>query len=155
MGKARLTMEDYVKMANSKGLVFTGRVAPSSVNTTTRWQCRLTGVEMNKKYTSVKQSEFGSTYQRTYHESLEKYEELADRLGITFMYEPGHESKLPSNKTKFQLFPPTTKDISYWKGPSGEVVAATYHQLAYGDKIPNHIANALGIDPHTGRQGAA
>lgn len=151
MSKARLTYKDYTNMAAEKGLVFVGRVAPDSVNTTTRWQCRLTGEIMAKKYTSVKQAAYGSTYQRTYKESLKRYRKLAKKLGIEFLYEPGHESKRPSEKTKFQLFPKTTKDISYWKGPSGKIVEATYHQLAYGNKIPNEVADALGISPYTGR----
>lgn len=152
MSKARLTMQDYVDMADEKGLVFTGRVAPASVNTTTRWQCRLTGDVMNKKYTSVKQAEFGSTYQRTYYESLANYKALAERLGIEFLYEEGHEARLPSKKNRYQLFPKTTKDISYWRGPSGRIVEATYHQLAYGEKIPNAVADGLGISPYTGRE---
>jgi len=152
MGKARLTMQDYVEMANSRGLIFTGRVAPASVNTTTRWQCRLTGKTMNKKYTSVKQSEWGSIYQRSYDDSLQAYKDLATRLGIEFVYEEGHESKAPSAKKATQLFPATTKDLSFWRGPSGRIVAATYHQLAYGDKIPAHVAKALGVSPQTGRE---
>jgi hypothetical protein len=148
----RLTMQDYVNVANERGLVFVGRVAPPNLNTTTRWQCRLTGKILNKKYSSVKVNPFGSTYQRRYYDTLKEYKSLAKRLDIEFLYEEGHESKLPSKKTKYQLFPPTTKDVSYWRGPSGKPVGATFHQLAYGDKIPDDVANALGISPFAGRE---
>ena len=133
MGRSPLTYLDYRKAAEEKNLEFIAPTVPSGVFVRTKWRCKLTGIVMTKSYLAVKNAEYGSRYQRTYPEMLERYHALADALGIEFLYEEGKD-----------YFPATNKSPCKWRGQNGRVVEATYHQLAYG-QIPQHLIEALGL----------
>jgi hypothetical protein len=129
----RLTYEEYVEAGEDKGLIFIGQEVPNNVVTPTDWRCKLTGVEMRKSYSAVKNYPYGSRYQRNFDENYQRYLDLAAELGIEFLYEAHRE-----------YFPATTKDIARWRGPSGTVVEASFHQLGYG-RISRELCEELGI----------
>lgn len=132
MGRPSFTLDDYKAVGDDKGLDFLGPL-PTSILVRTNWRCRLTGIKITKSLAATRSQDFGSRYQRGFRAWYEKYKELAERLGIRFIYDP-----------YVDYFPATTKHQSVWQGPSGQRVSTTYHDLAYG-RIAQDLAADLGL----------
>jgi len=152
-----LQLESYVAVGAAKDLDFIGEIydksellrlatefgyyvcggTPRYAVNSTNWRCRLTGKIMNKQIAVVKRAEFGSRYQREFWETRDKYNALAERLGIIFLYNPGIE-----------FFPVTTKTPCRWRGRDGSLVIASYHDLGY-DIITVNRRSQLGIEART------
>lgn len=110
-----LTEEDYNAVANPKGLELVGQ-APASVREQATWRCLLCGREHVKTYRTVKYAANGCEC----FKALTKvdYQQLATNLGIEWLG---------------NTVPTTNKSMTKWRGPSREIVEASYHQLAYGN----------------------
>ena len=148
-----LQHEDYVAAATLKNLDFIGELydkrqlrrlssefdyyvhgsIPDYAVDSTNWRCRLTGRIMNKRIAVVKRSAYGSRYQREFWETHNKYKNLAQRLGITFLYDPAIE-----------FFPVTTKIPCRWLSREGHLVLASYHDLGY-NIISADLRGQLGL----------
>ena len=154
MSRRGLQHQDYVAAAAAKNLDFIGELydkkqllrlatefdyyvygpTPDYSINATNWRCRLTGKIMNKQIAVVKRSKYGSRYQREFWDTHEKYKQLAQRLGILFLYDPASE-----------FFPVTTKTPCRWRGREGQLVLASYHDLGY-DIITVDRRTQLGIE---------
>jgi hypothetical protein len=123
---------EYMELAAKKGLTFLGEVTPRSVFTETTWRCNYCGKVMNKAYRSVKEAPQGCFCQAKKTKGIEKYHQLAKSLGIEFVAEKGN-------------YPRNTKVKTLWRGPSGEIVEASYHDIGYG-YISEAMKERLGIN---------
>jgi len=141
MAKASLTRADYQKAAAQKGLEFIDMMTPKSVYDPTKWKCLNCGRLMTKSYRAVYYGEYGCRCRNEQTLKGRRYNDLAERLGIQWV--PDHHR----HNSDAIVIPSNTKTPTKWLNiASGETVEATYHQLAYG-RIPNGIAEALGLDP--------
>ena len=152
----RLTIDDYTKLADEKNLDFIGEIhdektlnrleiefdfhicgaPPHYATDPTYWRCRLTGKVMKKAIVAVQRNEYGSRYQRVFwgdDGTYQKYKNLADKLGITFLYDPDKE-----------FFPATTKNACRWRGRDGAIVIVSYHDIGY-DAVAAEWQSRLGI----------
>lgn len=133
MSRKKVSLADYVSLAERRLLAFVGPM-PDNKATTTLWRCLLTNAEVRKSYASVISAQYGSRYQRHYAQNLEKYQALADRLDIEFVYEEGED-----------YFPKNNKAKARWRGRGGgEIVVVSYHEIGYGF-IKQELCDRLGL----------
>lgn len=137
MAYPKVGYDDYLRLAVEKNLKFLHGPdeIPSDRLDRALWQCRVTGEIESRSYHSVltDKSPFGSHGQKFVHEFIPKYRELAQELGIELLFDP-----------TVDIGPRHTKTPVKWRGKTGHVVVASYHELGYG-KIKESLAERLGI----------
>ncbi len=150
----KLTTEDYKKIGTEKGLDFIGELydpavlerlssdfhyyvcggIPPSSSDPTNWRCQITGKIIFKQIRAVQRRRYGSRYQKKFWDTLRKYNALANRLGIIFLYDPDNE-----------FFPTTTKDSCRWLAKNGQEVQISYHHLGYAI-VTSSTKKLLGLE---------
>lgn len=120
MTYARKQTSDYFNLASQKGVRFTGGSAPQNVDISTDWRCARCGREMNKSYRYLKSQKAGCRCYANAKEDEQRYRDVAAELGIEWVYDPAND-----------YFPMNTKTPTSWRGPSGKLVDAPLHELAY------------------------
>jgi hypothetical protein len=133
VGRPSLGRSDYIKAGAAKGLVFIGSKVPASVHDQTEWQCKFCGTIHKKSYRAVLYGKNGCTCQNERSLKPEDYNALADKLGIKWVGST-YSNRIPRN----------TKTPTMWEGRTGELVEASYMQLAY-DNIPQRLREELGL----------
>ena len=137
---AKLTYEDYLALAAKCGVEFLHQEdeLPFNVDTNALWRDIQSGQTFRRTY-HIMQDQFRngeptSPQERFRKEYLPDFYKLAEKLGIEFIYDP-----------TVDVCPASTKDYCKWRGRNGNVVIASYHQLAYQD-IPAKVKAELGLD---------
>lgn len=127
MGRPSLSINDYRRLAERKGLTFCSERAPRYTTNSVTWKCLRCGRITSRSYANVRRN----AGCRCSHQvaSPNKYQVLANRLGIKWT------GTLPQN----------TKSPTQWYSPEQNVTfTATYAQLAYG-RIPARFADLVGV----------
>lgn len=119
----------YIAKGNEVGLKYLGPL-PARVTDKTYWQCKHCPRKHFKTYRALCLRPNGCRCQSATTLGRPKYEEAAVRQNISFV---------PTNN----VLPPNSKTKTQWLGPSGVIVDATYHEVAY--KMPKRVATALGL----------
>jgi hypothetical protein len=113
-------LEDYKKLGEEKNLRFLGEEAPSTTTETTLWMCLNCGRELSKCYNKLKYSTNSCRCRSKLTLKKIDYRNLAERLGIIWVYNGEN-----------QFFPKTNKEKALWKTKAGTKFFASYHELAY------------------------
>lgn len=127
--------DDYLREAEKHQLRFLHAPdqLPDRKEEPALWQCRITGQIFARSYANVLADEYPSPGQKFIHDYLPKFNERAAELGIEFLYDPATD-----------YAPASVKDPCKWRGPNGNVVVASYYDLAYG-YIKQALKDKLGI----------
>lgn len=133
---------DYLRLAKEKNVTFLEPRAPKGTRVTVSWRCNVTGVTVKRSFDSMQAKEYGSRYQEEYPKQLQMYLDLAERLGIEFVYDPNPNR---INRKPDEYFPATTKTECYWRGRDGQIVKCAYRNLAYPTTSSRLIREKLGI----------
>jgi hypothetical protein len=104
---------------------------PARVTDKTHWKCLVCGKLHFKTYRALCLRPNGCRCQSPTTLDKSKYIAAAAAQNIAWTPIDG-------------LMPPNSKTRTAWTGPSGEVVMATYHEIAY--KMPVRIKKALGLN---------
>jgi hypothetical protein len=121
----------YITKGNEVKLTYLGPL-PARVTDKTNWQCKVCGKKHFKTYRALCLRPNGCRCWSNTTLGKEKYEKAAEDAGIRFAPNKG-------------LLPPNTKTKTQWIGPSGKVVNATYHEIAY--KMSKRTEQLLGLTP--------
>lgn len=135
MTHARKTTSDYFNLASHKGVRFKDAQAPATVDVSCNWTCVRCGREMNKSYRYLKSQNMGCRCYATAREDEQRYHDLAAELGIEWVYNRDSD-----------YFPMNTKTPTSWRGPSGNIVNAPYHELAYATSRNARWFRELGLE---------
>jgi hypothetical protein len=125
------TETQYITRGNEVKLKFEGPL-PARVTDKTNWTCLRCGKKHFKTYRALCLRPNGCRCGSATTHNPSKYQEAAAKLGIEFIPTSG-------------LLPPNTKTKTQWRGPSGEIVSATYHEIAY--KMSKRTEYLLGLTP--------
>lgn len=140
---AKIEYQDYLSLAARAGVEFLHKPdeLPPTVDHNALWRDRLSGQTFRRTYHTMQDQlnngEPASPGERFRREYLQNYYDLADQLGIEFLYDPAVD-----------VAPSDTKDYVKWRGKNGDVVIASYHQLGY-QRIPAKIVRELGLELET------
>jgi hypothetical protein len=117
MGRSSKNTQEYEELAQSRGLTFTGKVAPMSVFDKTWWVCNNPGCnkEHYKTYRAVYLKEHGCICQTNMVLKESAYHELAAEWGIEWLGPRPGNSNQPTN----------------WRTSLGNVVSLPYQKLAH------------------------
>lgn len=121
----------YITKANEVGLEYLGPL-PARVTDKTNWRCKRCGKKHFKTFRALCLRPNGCRCGSSTTLDQSKYEQAAEAVGIRFAPTQGH-------------LPPNTKTKTQWIGPSGDVVNATYHEIAY--KMSEKTKQLLGLIP--------
>ena len=128
-----LTRVDYMKRGKEKDLTLIAPITPKSFRERTDWKCDHCGQQLKKSLRAVQLANYGCTCQAPYTLKNDKYEALAENLGIEWLAQPGS-------------YPTNNKDKTMWRGKNGQTVSASYHELYRTQRIPRRLRTALGLD---------
>lgn len=137
----RYTIKEYENLAASRDLIYLGGAETPLATTPTKWQCKFCDTVMKKSLRAVKNTKKGCLCQSSITHQEDKYVELALAWNIEWL--GNGDGKRPRN----------TKTPTQWRLPNGEVLIASYYDLAYKGKMPNYVKKALGL-PYRKRGGA-
>lgn len=127
MARMSLTKAEYEAAGAAKDLTLTGPV-PFSVQDKTRWVCNHCKKVHVKTYRAVYLGKYGCTCRSTSSLSDDDYKDLADRLGLILT-----GMKPSSSKIKTE----------WWSKQTKEHFEASYYELAYARKIPQHLQDKV------------
>lgn len=137
MARASHTWEDYNQIAKERDLRFAGKTLPAHREESTTWVCLKCGRTLHKSFRAVKYNPNGCLCRSGATLTAQHYHELAAVLGIIWLGPADQSFSVPEN----------TKQKTRWQGTTGEIVEASYHQLAY-TRISRAMATKLGMpDP--------
>ena len=130
MGRPSVSWQQFVQVGAENGLDYLGPIRayeePKSRDTV-RWRCRITGEEIRASYSSVRSGLAGNRYKDVVETQMPRYVELAQRLGLEFVYRPGKD-----------YFPANNRSAALWRNRWGHEFEATYSELGYGH-IPTRV----------------
>lgn len=116
MVRKTLSVLDYIQAGNEKNLKYDNPTPPRNVHESVRWVCKNCGEVHYKGIRTVRISQTGCLNCSPPNALTENdYHKLARKLKITFL-----GPLPPNNKTK-----------TSWRGRTGNVVDASYHDLSY------------------------
>lgn len=140
MSNIHISYEHYLAKGhlNRLRLLMRPEQLPESLMTPVLWQCLVTGSIEDRSYHALPNQpgaggKYGSHGQLYWAHHKHEYYELAEELGIEFVYDETYD-----------FAPYETRCPVKWRGRTGAIVTASLHKLKYG-KMPMYLAKLLGL----------
>jgi hypothetical protein len=138
MSNRQFSHEHYVAkgVLNNLELLMKPDEVPPNTNEPAIWRCRITGVIFDRAYHQLPQTagQNSSPGQRYWIQYRDEYYKTAEYYGLEFVYDP---------LTDFA--PSDTRSPVKWRVRDGRVVVLSLHQLKYGQRLRNSVADLIGV----------
>lgn len=137
-GNAPVSYEHYLARghANQLRLLMQPDELPESLDYPVLWQCQVTGTIESRSYHALpkvagENGEYGSHGQLYWARHRQAYYDLADQLGITFVYDETHD-----------YAPSSTRSDVKWRNALNQIFVASLHKLKYGI-MPKYLVRII------------